>query len=251
MAINGINSNNSGTNNIYDSIFGTSSSSDTFGGMYSLGDYAMIKNGTYKKLMKAYYAQEKETDDSKVDSSSEEGKAESTALLNIKTNAASLNNSLEDLRKSSLYQPTGKDENGKDTYDRDKVISSVKSFVESYNAYIKSSDKVENTSVLKKSLKMTQVTSKNATLLSEIGIKIGENNTLTIDEDKLKEARLTTVSSLFSGSGSYGDQIQNAARQSYQLANSATYQNSHASSYTYQGGYSLLGDGRGIMDRYL
>lgn len=264
MAFNGINSNNSGVNNVYNSIFGYSSNSDTSvtaGGSFSLGDYYMIKNGTYKKLMKAYYASEKENsgdDDSADVTDKAAAKKETQALVNIKTNAASLNNSLEDLRKASLYQPKKdkagndvRDENGKLVYDRDKAISAVKSFVESYNAYIKSSDNVENTSVLKKSLKMTQLTAKNSNLLSEIGVKIGENNTLTIDEDKLKEAKLTTISSLFSGSGSYGDQVQNAARQSYQLANSQSYKTNHASSYTYKGNYSLAGYTNGVLDRYL
>lgn len=264
MAMNGVNSNNSGLNNMYSSIFGYSSGGDATGGGFSLSDYYMIKNGTYKKLMKAYYANDKtsksgdtDTDDSE-ETSQTSAKKESKALVNIKTNAASLNNSLEDLRKSSLYEPKKdkagnvvKDEKGNAVYDRDKVTSSIKSFVESYNAYIKSSDDVENTSVLKKSLKMTQMTAKNAKLLSEIGIKIGENNTLSIDEDKLKEAKLTTISSLFSGSGSYGDQIQNAARQSFKIANSQAYQNTHASSYTYKGDYSLAGYTNGVLDRYL
>ena len=265
MAMNGINSNNSGLNNMYNSIFGYSSGTDATGGGFSLGDYYMIKNGTYKKLMKAYYANEKaakdsdtDTDDSTDSTSKTSAKKESRALVNIKTNAASLNNSLEDLRKASLYEPKKdkdgneiRDEKGKLVYDKDKAISAVKSFVESYNTYIKSSDDVDNTSVLKKSLKMTQMTAANSKLLSKIGIKIGENNTLSIDEDKLKEADLTTISSLFSGSGSYGDQIQNAARQSYQIANSQAYQNTHASSYTYKGNYSLAGYTNGVLDRYL
>ena len=60
MAVNGI---DSGTNNIYNSIFGTGSGSDSTGGMYSLGDYALIKSGSYKKLLKAYYATENEGTD--------------------------------------------------------------------------------------------------------------------------------------------------------------------------------------------
>lgn len=251
MAVNGINSNNSGMNNIYNSIFGTSSSADATGGGYSLGDYYMIKNGTYKKLMKAYYAtqdSDKAEGNSKTD---ETGKDSAKSLLSVKSNAATLNNSLEDLRSRSLYEPTGKDENGKDTYDTDKIISNVKSFVEGYNAYIKSSCDLDTESILRKSLTMTKMTSANAKLLSEIGVKIGEDNTLTIDEEKLKNAKLTTISSLFSGAGSYGDQIQQAARQSYKLANSLAYTNNNASSYTYQGNYSMLGTTNGVMDRYL
>lgn len=246
MAVNGI---DSGTNNIYNSIFGTGSGSDSTGGMYSLGDYALIKSGSYKKLLKAYYATENEGTD-KTESKEEEKKA-TASLLNTKTMAASLNNSLEDLRAKSLYEPTGKDENGKNTYDREKITKSVQSFVEDYNSYMESSVKLDSASILRKSVNMTKITSKNANLLSQIGIKIGENNKLTVDEEKLKNADISTVSSLFAGSGSYGDQIQNNARQSYQLANSQAYNNSHASSYTYNGSYSIMGTANGLMDRYL
>lgn len=246
MAINNVNSNN--MNNIYNSIFGTGTDKST-SSSFSLGDYAMIKNGTYKKLMKAYYA----TTDEDAEGSSateEEKKKESITMTNIKNNAAGLNNSLEDLKSRSLYESTGVDEDGNKTYDRDKVIKNVKSFVDDYNAYIKSSIDTDNEAILRKSLKMTKITSKNSKLLSEVGITIGENNTLSIDEDKLKEARMTTLSSLFTDSGSYGDQIHQAARQSYQLANSAIYASSHSASYNVNGGYSMMG-ARSILDKYL
>ena len=98
---------------------------------------------------------------------------------------------------------------------------------------------------------MIGFTAKNAGMLSKIGITIGENNQLTINEDKLKNASVHDVSSLFQGSGSYGDSIQNLAKQSYQLANSQAYQRSNGSSYTYSGRYSALGGANGVMDRYL
>ena len=88
-------------------------------------------------------------------------------------------------------------------------------------------------------------------MLSKIGITIGENNQLTINEEKLKNANVHDVSSLFQGSGSYGDAVQNLARQSYQLANSQAYQSGSGSSYTYSGRYSALGGANGMLDRYL
>ena len=72
-----------------------------------------------------------------------------------------------------------------------------------------------------------------------------------INEDKLKNASVHDVSSLFQGIGSYGDSVQNLARQSYQLANSQAYQRGNGSSYTYSGSYLALGGANGVMDRYL
>lgn len=249
MAINGINNNQSNISNLYNSIFGIGSSNNG-GSSYGLNDLAMIRNGSYGKLMKAYYATEGagKTDSCKTDT---ETKEEQTKLVNVKSQAASLNNSLEDLRSKSLYEATGTDENGKNTYDQDKITKSVKDFVDKYNAYVKSSSDVDSVSILKKSVNIVGFTAKNATMLSKIGITIGENNQLTVNEDKLKNASVHDVSSLFQGSGSYGDAVQNLARQSYQLANSQAYQRSNGSSYTYSGGYSALGGANGVLDRYL
>lgn len=248
MAMNGIN-NQSNISRLYNSIFGIGSSSDS-GSSYGISDLAMIRNGSYGKLMKAYYATENtgKTDSSKTE---EETKAEQTKLVSVKSQAASLNNSLEDLRSKSLYEPAGTDDKGKNIYDQDKIAKSVKDFVDKYNSYVKSSSDVDSVSILKKSVSMVGFTAKNAGMLSRIGITIGENNQLTVNEDKLKNASVHDISSLFQGGGSYGDSVQNLARQSYQLANSQAYQRGNGSSYTYSGRYLALGGANGVLDRYL
>ena len=248
MAMNGIN-NQSNISSLYNSIFGIGSNNDS-GISYGISDLAMIRNGSYGKLMKAYYATEntEKTDSSKTET---EVKADQAKLVNVKSQAASLNNSLEDLRSKSLYEPTGTDEKGKNTYDQDKITKSIKDFADKYNSFVKSSSEVDSTSVLKKTVNIVGFTSKNAAMLSKIGITIGENNQLTINEEKLKNANVHDVSSLFQGSGSYGDAVQNLARQSYQLANSQAYQSGSGSSYTYSGRYSALGGANGMLDRYL
>lgn len=248
MAMNGIN-NQSNISSLYNSIFGIGSNSQS-GISYGISDLAMIRNGSYGKLMKAYYATENtgKTDSSKTE---EEIKADQTKLVSVKSQAASLNNSLEDLRSKSLYEPAGTDDKGKNTYDQDKITKSVKDFVDKYNSYVKSSSDVDSVSILKKSVSMVGFTAKNAGMLSRIGITIGENNQLTVNEDKLKNASVHDISSLFQGGGSYGDSVQNLVRQSYQLANSQAYQRGNGSSYTYSGRYLALGGANGVLDRYL
>jgi hypothetical protein len=244
MSVSSVNSSSS-LSSLYDSLFGTSSSSSS----YSVSDYAMISNGSYRKLMKAYYATE---DSSSSSSSSSSTSSDSKVkLLSTKSQAATLNNSLEDLSSKSLYEASGKDEKGNNTYDQEKIASSVKSFVESYNSYINSASELDSTSLLKKATNMVSATSTYSSMLSDIGVTIGENNNLVIDEDKLGSADVSVVSSLFQGSGSYGDRIQTLARDSYKLANSEAYNQSNNSSYTQSGGYSTLGSTNGVLDRYL
>ena len=60
MAINGIN-NQSNISSLYNSIFGIGSNSDS-GSSYGISDFAMIRNGSYGKLMKAYYGKENRKD---------------------------------------------------------------------------------------------------------------------------------------------------------------------------------------------
>ena len=120
-----------------------------------------------------------------------------------------------------------------------------------YNSFIKSTADVDNVSLLRKSVNMVGSTSRNLTMLSKIGITLGENNQLVVNEDKLNSAKLTDISSMFQGSGSYGDSLQSMTRQTYQLANSQAYQSGNGSAYTYSGRYAALGGANGMLDRYL
>ena len=56
MAVNGV-YDSSNISNLYNSIFGIGSSKDT-GNSFGLSDLTMIQNGSYGKLMKAYYAKQ-------------------------------------------------------------------------------------------------------------------------------------------------------------------------------------------------
>lgn len=245
MSINNVNSN--GLENMYSSIFGTGSSSNSSSG-YSISDYSMISNGSYRKLMKAYYTMDKEDATDTGNSADKEDSTEKLNHASVKNNAAALNNALEDLRKSALYTATGKDEDGKTEYNRDKITSAVKSFVDSYNAYIDAADDSSSKGILRKTVNITKNTSKNSGMLSNVGITVGEGNKLILDEEKLAKADINKLSSLFTGASSYGDHVQTLARSSYQLANSLAY---NGSSYSSNGAYALMGGGSISLDRYL
>lgn len=247
-----------GTSNNYFSFFFQSSDSNSYningtGSTSSmLGDYSLIKTGSYKKLLKAYYKTQGSDKSTGTGSATSKEEADSTGtLLNVKSDAENLKSAADALKKDALYQSTGKDESGNKVYDREGIKKAVKQYVSAYNSYLDTAGKVENTGILSRTLRMVKTTSANQSLLNEVGITIGKDNKLTLDEAKLDKAHTTTLSSLFEGYGSYGNTVSQKASESYKLANSAAYSNTHASSYTYRGSYSIMGTSNNKMDQYM
>jgi hypothetical protein len=217
-----------------------------------LGDYALIKSGSYKKLLTAYYKTESsDSTSSSSTSSSSDDTLETGRLVTVKTDANTLAEAADALGKSSLYTPTGRDDDGKAVYDKDEIKKSVNNFISAYNSYIDSTSNVDNQNVLSKSLSLVKKTAANQKLLTSVGIKIGEGNKLELDETKFDEAEVTTLSTLFKGSFSYGNEVSQKASETYKIANSAVYTGKSASSYTYSGAYSVLGTSNSYLDQYL
>ena len=126
-------------NNVdFSALFSGTSDSSSVGNTNMLSDYAAIKNGSYGKLMKAYYA--------KQDAEKLSGKGDTSQRLTLmKTSADSLKKSADALNDSSLWEKkkikkkdekTGEEIEVED-YDWDKITKAVKSFVEDYNDVVK------------------------------------------------------------------------------------------------------------------
>lgn len=206
-----------------------------------LGDYASIKNGSYGKLLKAYYKKQ-ETDYA----SSDEAKAENAKFTRIKSYASDLKSAASAINDTSLFAKGDYDvtyadgSKGKSEYNMDKIYEKAKSFVDSYNSAIRSGSSTKDGSKLSdRTLSLVEFTAKNANLLSQIGItassKEGEEGTLSIDEDKFKKASGATMKSLFTGSGSYASVVENKASIIGSMAES---QMSKISSYDAKGSLS-------------
>lgn len=255
--------------NLYSSIFGMGSS----GGGVNLGEYAMLKNGAYKKLLKSYYGMGEETtksssssrsdsDDSSTDKTSKSTKtysyrtntterASRDELLSAKQKAENVKASRKKLDDASLYESTGQDDMGRATYDTDKISKAVKSFVSDYNSLVSSTKKMDSNSVSKKAIELTSVTSQNASQLKEIGITVNSDLSLTVDEEKLKKADVSQIESLFSGSDSFGKRVEDVADQMSKQANSLTYTRQKAMSYSYDGKYLRLDRSYGETSQYM
>lgn len=224
----------------FSSFFGTQTTQSTSLSSM-LGDYASIKNGSYGKLLKAYYKKQ-ETDYA----SSDEAKAEASKYNRLKTYASDLKSAASAINDSSLfaegdYSVTYSDgTKGQSSYNMDKIYEKAKSFVDSYNSAIKTGSSADDGSaVSSRTLSLISFTQKNSSLLSQIGIttstKDGEEGQLQIDEDTFKKASGSTMKSLFTGSGSYASIVENKASI---IASMAESQMSKVSSYNAKGSYS-------------
>lgn len=197
-----------------------------------LSDYSSIKSGSYGKLVKAYYAKQSEentttSNDKKTDktSTSTSTAEDSTKTLSsIQTATDALHESAETLRDEVRSIDS-----------MEKLYESVSDFVNDYNKTLDAASK-SNTDTIKSNLKdMTFATSVNKKLLGNLGITVGEDNKLTIDEKKFKEASLSTAKTLFSGAGSYAYDISLEAAM---MNSNADYQASKANTYNTEGNYS-------------
>ena len=219
-------------------MFGTS---DLLGISYS--DYATIQNGSYTKLMKAYYTKEASGDSSSssVSATTSTSKDSSKTLANIEGAAEDLKKASETLRTNgdkSLFtkkQTTDKDGNVSYEYDTDKIYSAVKKFADAYNDMIDSGDGASLSGVRSAVSGMEGLTSANSSILKSIGISVGSNGHLSVDEATFKKSDMTVAKSLFQTSGGYGYQISAKAS----MVRSSVLSQASGGSYTRTGAISM------------
>lgn len=209
-----------------------------------LSDYMSIKNGSYLKLMKAYYAKTDSTSTTNTSSTSISSDS-SKALAIIEDNAEKLSDSADSLlvttSKSLFNKVSTTDEKGVTTeeYDMDTLYNAVNSFVTNYNSVIESSDDISSETVLQQTLSLTTLTDANSNMLNKIGITVNSDNTLSIDEETFKESNVTSVKSLFNEKGAYGYSVSvKASMINYYASSEASKSNTYTSSGTYSYNYS-------------
>lgn len=221
--------------NSLNTLFSSLSTNGTSGLSSMLSDYSSIRNGSYGKLLKSYYSaygkdesstSSSKTDNKKISSSTSTSKDTAARLTMVKSSSSALAESATKLVAK-----------GKDSVftDMDKAYSAVNSFVKDYNSAIKAAEDSNTTAIKSSADSMTYATKTNSKMLSEMGITINEDNTLSIDEDKFKKADINSVKSLFNASGSYGYTV---ARTATSLNSTAAYESTKTSTYTSKGSFS-------------
>ena len=205
----GISGLSSGIN--YSILFGNSGSSsanqtDSLLGL-DMSAVTSIKNGSYGKLLKNYYKQSKEEAKSQVGDTD-------AKLTSIKAGADKLEFKADALNNSKLWETKNVTKDGKETQElanSDKALAAVKEFVSAYNAMIDEAEDSETKSVLRKTGWMANMTKENSNLLNEVGIRVGSDDKLTLNEDAFKKANVSTLKEMFYGNDSFAAKVSNKA----------------------------------------
>ena len=202
------------TGSSYSNMFGSGSSSTS--SFYSnLGEYSSIRNGAYRKLVKSYYKKMNSTDSDTTDKSTTGSTGKNTkvnstgtvALSTVKSEASDLVTSAKKLTatgKDSLFASEEK-------YDADAGYKAVGNFITQYNDTVDALSKVSSTAVKSAGNHMQNMTNIMSKGLSKVGITVGTDGKLTVDEQKFKAADMSKVKALFDGSSSYAGVVSSAA----------------------------------------
>lgn len=243
--------------NYNSSLFTNSNNRSSSNSLYSvLGEYKSIRGGGYKKMLKEYYKKVgKENNSSNSTTTTNDTKAN---LTSTKSNADALQksaNALSTKGKDTLFvekQLTKTDEKtGEKTtttgYDMDAITKAVKNFAKDYNSTLDVASNSKDTSVLRNTLYMTKYTKALSNSLDKIGISVGSDNKLTVDEEKLKKADMNDVKSLLNGKNSFADAV---ATRATTIGNSAK-QGMTTSGSLYKSNGSFSSDGLSNYDWFI
>lgn len=163
--------------------------------------YAAIKNGSYGKLTKAYYSdgtknvssEKSSTSKASSKSSKASDDVDTTALTTLKKDANELKTSANALKKDDIK------------------ADDVKSFVNNYNKVLDQAGKVSSKEVAQDVKFMKSMTDTFGKVLSKIGVSVGDDGKLSVDEEKFSKADKSLVKSLLNDNYSYGEQIADKA----------------------------------------
>lgn len=250
----------------YSSLFSgmTGGGSSSVGMAGLLGDYASIKNGSYGRLMKAYYSETGSSGSASKGSSKtrrggitaedliaekiEREKArrveseESKAYTKVKSATDNLTKAMDKFSKTgsgSLFEEkliTTTDEEGVEStkfdYDRDAIYNAVKDFVSSYNSVLKTAGSVGHYSISNRVSGMQKDTQTNEKLLNQLGITINADKTLSINKESFMKADMRKVQDLLGGESSYAQSLSEAASL---IKYNANYEQLRGNTYTYDG----------------
>jgi len=213
-----------------------------------LSDYASIKNGSYGKLMNAYYGPDKSRVSGVVNNSNSSistSKDSAQQLKNIQSDADALKKSTDKLIETgakSLFNTqdvTVTDANGVKSTNRefktDDIYKAVSTFVNDYNNLLTKGSDSNSSSVLGKVNSLNGITNANKNMLDKVGITVGSDGRLSIDEETFKKADMTTAQSLFNGTGSYAYRV---SAQASWIDFAATNEANRANTYTASGNFN-------------
>ena len=93
----------------------------------------------------------------------------------------------------------------------DSARSNVKKFADSYNKTMDSLEYSDSANALQKGVSLVNISKAYSRTLARIGVTVGSDNRLTVDEDKLAKASEGDLKALFNGSYSYATKVADKA----------------------------------------
>ena len=194
----GLNSDN------YSSFFTSSvaNKSSNMGLYGSLGDYGLIRTGSYKKLCKAYYKQEA-SDDKGV----KNNKTDASVNKEAANDAVAVKKSVNELSKMEFSEANSS-----------KVASAVTNFVKSYNNMLSSADDSESATISNATKNLASYTKANVKLLNQVGISVDTDSKLSVDSKALESAKMSDLKNLFQGNSSFAGRVSSYASSIYVTA---------------------------------
>lgn len=221
---------------LFNSLGTTRSGGGSSGGNLNfLSDYASIKNGSYGKLMKAYYGEagkSKEVSDIANKKTASASKDDAETLGKMQTATDELKESADALLENG-NKSVFKEENA------EKIYNAVKSFVDDYNSVLDVSDVTNSTAILNKVKRMVVTTAGYEKSLAEVGITVAKDSSLVIDKETFLAADMDKVKNLFNKSGSFGyASSAQASLINYAANNEASKANTYNVSGSYTNNYS-------------
>ena len=231
---------------IANTLFGSKSSisAGSFLSASNFGDLSLMRSGVYTKMLKSYYA--KQTSSTDKTSSSGKNSSSEDYLNTINDKISKLKTSTSDEALSSIKSEADQMKKAADAvtaidYDKtsgDVVYSKVKDLVNTYNALAKQTGKSDLVSISQSRTWMVNDTKAHEAQWNKIGITMEDDQTLTIDEKKFKEASTSDIKNFLSGASGYASRLSTKANGFYQLASNQLTLNSGTSLYNK---YGLLG----------
>ena len=225
---------NSGMSDIYSSLLGGSTGSDASSTL--LTDYASIKNGSYGKMMKSYYAKVNE----------EESTSSGSNSKTKNTDAASASAARKFYESATAMSSLDYSEDN-----IDELYDKVSEYVKNYNALMTTASKSENASVKAQADALNDYTYQNYKLFARLGITMNSDRTLSIDEDTFKKVNektgatnIPTLKTLFQGVNSFADKSADRASKIYSLASDGDYVTSSQAKYAGSTGSYVASTGK-------
>ena len=244
-----------------------SSSSGGMGNLNFLSDYASIRNDSYGKLLKTYYAKKQDSGTEESSKQSRSGdvldrileekknpkvsKDVQEANANLTTGLSTMRTSVSALQNSQTYTDT---ENGRSA--EDKVVSAMKAYVSDYNNVLKAARGSTLTNKTAYVANMMSSTAANADKLSEIGVTVNRDGTLSLSAEKLKATDISKVQELFSSDDimSYGSVIASRLQFAGAASSAGTTgsaSNTGTNNTVSSGAGSLKADGKALASEEL